>query len=243
VQVRDELSRADHMLEACNPYGDHGGVKMLLRRRSPIVDYGGETRKTSWWGHPKYQHNTKHQWTNQHYTKHQWTNHKKPCETNKRWGERNLSLSYNLELDETAMLSSSLLLVEFRNKVEGSPQQWRTKLSTTNVKLSQGQRNLLLSFLILIFHSACNVWLRDGASRIYQKKLHQIIFPKKPHPFSSCVAPLMAVWWEVFWLLAVHDFPRSFSITPKLTSFLERFHPKVGYLAGFLSHLSRGVVP
>jgi hypothetical protein len=30
-----------------------------------------------------------------------------------------LSLSYNLDFDEMAMLSSTLLLVEFRNKLEG----------------------------------------------------------------------------------------------------------------------------
>jgi hypothetical protein len=35
----------------------------------------------------------------------------------------NLNLSYNLDLDEMAMLSSTLLLVEFRNKLEGIPQQ------------------------------------------------------------------------------------------------------------------------
>ena len=33
----------------------------------------------------------------------------------------NLSLSYNFNLDETAIFSSTLLLVEFGNKVEGSP--------------------------------------------------------------------------------------------------------------------------
>jgi hypothetical protein len=35
----------------------------------------------------------------------------------------NLSLSYTLDLDEMAMLLSTLLLVEFRNKLEGIPQQ------------------------------------------------------------------------------------------------------------------------
>jgi hypothetical protein len=34
----------------------------------------------------------------------------------------NLSLSYILDLDEMAMLSSTLLLAEFRNKLEGIPQ-------------------------------------------------------------------------------------------------------------------------
>jgi hypothetical protein len=34
-----------------------------------------------------------------------------------------LSLFYNLDLDEMAMLSSTFLLVEFRNKLEGTPQQ------------------------------------------------------------------------------------------------------------------------
>jgi hypothetical protein len=35
----------------------------------------------------------------------------------------NLRLSYNLDLDEMAMLLSTLLLVKFRNKLEGIPQQ------------------------------------------------------------------------------------------------------------------------
>jgi hypothetical protein len=35
----------------------------------------------------------------------------------------NLSLSYNLDLDEMAMLSSNLFFVEFKNKLEGIPQQ------------------------------------------------------------------------------------------------------------------------
>jgi hypothetical protein len=34
-----------------------------------------------------------------------------------------LSLSYNLDLDEMAMLSSTLLLFEFRKKLEGIPPQ------------------------------------------------------------------------------------------------------------------------
>jgi hypothetical protein len=34
----------------------------------------------------------------------------------------NLIYSYNLNLDDTTMLSFTLLLVEFRNKVEGSQQ-------------------------------------------------------------------------------------------------------------------------
>jgi hypothetical protein len=35
----------------------------------------------------------------------------------------NLSYSYTLNLDDSAMLSSTLLLVKFKNKFEGSPQQ------------------------------------------------------------------------------------------------------------------------
>jgi hypothetical protein len=35
----------------------------------------------------------------------------------------NLCFSYKLNLDDLAMLSSTLLLVEFRNKFEGIPQQ------------------------------------------------------------------------------------------------------------------------
>jgi hypothetical protein len=35
----------------------------------------------------------------------------------------NLSYSYNLNLDDLAMLSSTLLLVEFRNEFEENPQQ------------------------------------------------------------------------------------------------------------------------
>ena len=31
VQVQDEPSRRDHMLEACHPYGDHGYVKICLK--------------------------------------------------------------------------------------------------------------------------------------------------------------------------------------------------------------------
>jgi hypothetical protein len=35
----------------------------------------------------------------------------------------NLCFSYNLNLDDTVMLSSSLLLVEFKNKIEGKFQR------------------------------------------------------------------------------------------------------------------------
>jgi hypothetical protein len=35
----------------------------------------------------------------------------------------NLSFSYKLNLDDSAMISSTLLLVEFRNNFEGIPQQ------------------------------------------------------------------------------------------------------------------------
>jgi hypothetical protein len=35
----------------------------------------------------------------------------------------NLCFSYNLNLDDTVMLSSSLLSVEFKNKIEGKFQQ------------------------------------------------------------------------------------------------------------------------
>ena len=33
VQVQDEPSRRDHMLEACHPYGVHGDVKICLKER------------------------------------------------------------------------------------------------------------------------------------------------------------------------------------------------------------------
>jgi hypothetical protein len=41
VQVQDEPSRRDPLLESCHPYDDHGYVKMRRRRSSPMVDYGG----------------------------------------------------------------------------------------------------------------------------------------------------------------------------------------------------------
>ena len=31
VQVQDEPSQKDHMLEACHPYGDHGYVNIFLK--------------------------------------------------------------------------------------------------------------------------------------------------------------------------------------------------------------------
>ena len=40
VQVQDEPSRRDHMLEACHPYGVHGYVKICLKRVSPIGLWG-----------------------------------------------------------------------------------------------------------------------------------------------------------------------------------------------------------
>jgi hypothetical protein len=42
VHVQDESSWKDHILEACCPYGDHGYVKICLRRVSPIVSSMGE---------------------------------------------------------------------------------------------------------------------------------------------------------------------------------------------------------
>ena len=35
VQVQDEASRKDPMLEACHPFGDNGQVKMCLREAFP----------------------------------------------------------------------------------------------------------------------------------------------------------------------------------------------------------------
>jgi hypothetical protein len=40
VQVQDEPTRRDHMLEACLSYGFHRYVNMHLRRTSSIVEYG-----------------------------------------------------------------------------------------------------------------------------------------------------------------------------------------------------------
>jgi hypothetical protein len=42
-----KASRRYHMLEAFHLYCDHGYVKTCLKRVSPIVEYGGEIRKTS----------------------------------------------------------------------------------------------------------------------------------------------------------------------------------------------------
>lgn len=47
VEVQDEPSRRDHMLEACHPLGDHGYVKRCLKRSSPLVEYGGANHKSS----------------------------------------------------------------------------------------------------------------------------------------------------------------------------------------------------
>jgi hypothetical protein len=47
VQVQDELSRRDHMLEACHPLGDHGYVKRCVKSSSPVVEYGGANHKSS----------------------------------------------------------------------------------------------------------------------------------------------------------------------------------------------------
>jgi hypothetical protein len=81
----------------------------------------------------------------------------------------------------------------------------------------KSRRNLLPPILPLNFRHGNAIYWRDGAIGLYQKKLHQIIFPtKKSHIISSSGFKVIAIFVEGVQAVKVREFPRSLAITPQV---------------------------
>ena len=101
----------------------------------------------------------------------------------------NLSLSY--KLDDTAMLSSPLLLVELRYTLEESNNLWaheEQELKKQCWGKQVSSKYVSARFLPLIFHYATPTWIRDGAFGVYQQNLLEVYFPtqKTSHHLELC---------------------------------------------------------